>query len=87
MVMVSGKHKSKTKPLLSSQAYMGQFSMRRTILITGSAKRLGAALARALAGDGHRIAIHFRSSRAEAEETLKAIQGDGGEAALLSGIR
>lgn len=57
--------------------------MRRTILITGSAKRLGAALAKGLAQDGHRIAIHFRSSRHEAEETLHAIRSAGGDAALF----
>jgi 3-oxoacyl-[acyl-carrier protein] reductase len=57
--------------------------MRRTILITGSAKRLGAALAKGLARDGHRIALHFRSSRREAEETLQAILGAGGDAALF----
>jgi NAD(P)-dependent dehydrogenase (short-subunit alcohol dehydrogenase family) len=57
--------------------------MRRTILITGSAKRLGAALAKALAKDGHRIALHFRSSRHEAEETLQAIRSSGGEAAVF----
>jgi 3-oxoacyl-[acyl-carrier protein] reductase len=57
--------------------------MRRTILITGAAKRLGAALAKALAKDGHRIAIHFRSSRGEAEETAQAIRSAGGEAALF----
>jgi NAD(P)-dependent dehydrogenase (short-subunit alcohol dehydrogenase family) len=57
--------------------------MRRTILIIGSAKRLGAALARGLAGDGHRVAIHFRSSQREAEETLQAILRAGGEAALF----
>jgi NAD(P)-dependent dehydrogenase (short-subunit alcohol dehydrogenase family) len=57
--------------------------MRRTILITGSAKRLGAALAKALAKDGHRIAIHFRSSRREAEETLQVIRSSGGDAAVF----
>jgi NAD(P)-dependent dehydrogenase (short-subunit alcohol dehydrogenase family) len=56
---------------------------RRAILITGSAKRLGAALAKGLAGDGHRIAIHFRSSQREAEETRKAILSAGGEAVLF----
>ena len=55
----------------------------RTILITGAAKRLGAALAAGLAKDGHRIAIHFRSSQREAEETLHAIRKSGGEAALF----
>jgi NAD(P)-dependent dehydrogenase (short-subunit alcohol dehydrogenase family) len=57
--------------------------MRRTILITGSAKRLGAALAQALAEDGHRVALHFRSSRTEAEETLATLRGNGGDAALF----
>ena len=57
--------------------------MRRTILITGAAKRLGAALAQGLAKDGHRIALHFRSSRHEAEETLQAIRAAGGEAILF----
>ena len=58
-------------------------TMRRIILITGSARRLGAALAKGLAKDGHRIAIHFRSSMSEAEETLEAILANGGEAAVF----
>jgi 3-oxoacyl-[acyl-carrier protein] reductase len=58
--------------------------MRRTILITGSAKRLGAALATALGKDGHRIAIHFRTSRAEAEETRRVIADAGGETAIFA---
>jgi NAD(P)-dependent dehydrogenase (short-subunit alcohol dehydrogenase family) len=57
--------------------------MGRTILITGSAKRLGAALAKALAKEGHCIAIHFRSSRIEAEETRRAILDAGGAAAIF----
>jgi 3-oxoacyl-[acyl-carrier protein] reductase len=57
--------------------------MKRTVLITGSAKRLGAAIARALAADGHRIAIHYRSSRREAEETLDTIRQAGGNGALF----
>jgi NAD(P)-dependent dehydrogenase (short-subunit alcohol dehydrogenase family) len=58
--------------------------MPRTILITGAAKGLGAALARGLAADGHRIAIHYRSSRTEAEETLAVIRKAGGEAEVFS---
>jgi NAD(P)-dependent dehydrogenase (short-subunit alcohol dehydrogenase family) len=57
--------------------------MRRIILITGAAKRLGAALAHGLAKDGHAIAVHFRSSRPEAEETVKAIRDAGGDAATF----
>jgi 3-oxoacyl-[acyl-carrier protein] reductase len=58
--------------------------MRRTILITGSAKRLGSELAKGLAADGHRIALHCRTSRADGEATRQAIVQAGGDAALFS---
>jgi len=57
--------------------------MQRTILITGSARRLGAAIGKALAKEGHRIALHYRSSQHEAEETLQEITKAGGEAAVF----
>jgi NAD(P)-dependent dehydrogenase (short-subunit alcohol dehydrogenase family) len=57
--------------------------MRRTILITGAARRLGAALAKGLAQDGHQIAIHFRTSQQEAKKTLQTILDAGGDAALF----
>ena len=57
--------------------------MNRTILITGSSRGLGAALAQALARDGHRVAIHYRTSRSDAEQTAQAIQKDGGTAAIF----
>lgn len=57
--------------------------MRRIILITGSAKRLGAALAKGLAKEGHRIALHFRTSLREAQETCQAIRDNGGDAAVF----
>src|SRR5258708_5287679 len=57
--------------------------MQRTILITGSARRLGASLATGLAPQGHPIALHFRTSQADAEETLHAIRKAGGDAALF----
>ena len=59
-------------------------SLPRTILITGAARRLGAGLAQALARDGHRIAIHYRTSRADAEATLATIQKAGGNAAIFA---
>lgn len=43
----------------------------RTALITGAAKRMGRAVALALADAGVNVAIHYRSSRAKAEETAK----------------
>ena len=44
-------------------------------LVTGGAKRLGRAIALALHGAGYRVAVHYRSSRAEAEETSALLGG------------
>lgn len=40
---------------------------RRTVLVTGGAKRLGAAIARRCAAAGWRVVIHYGTSRQEAE--------------------
>jgi pteridine reductase len=40
----------------------------RVALITGAAKRVGAAIAKRLHAEGFRIAIHYRASKADAEE-------------------
>lgn len=48
----------------------------KTALVTGSSRNLGAAIARALAGRGARVAVHYHSSRAAAEE-LAASLGPG----------
>ena len=47
----------------------------RTALVTGAAKRLGAETCRALAGAGYRVAVHFHTSRAEAEALADEIGG------------
>lgn len=39
----------------------------KRILITGAAKRIGAACARLLHGEGHQLILHYRSAAAEAE--------------------
>ncbi|HEX8484656.1 SDR family oxidoreductase [Sphingomonas sp.] len=39
----------------------------RTVLVTGGAKRLGAAIVRRLAAAGHRVVIHYGVSAAEAQ--------------------
>ena len=49
------------------------------VLVTGAARRVGAAIVRALHGAGARVAIHHRGSRAEATElaaTLNAVRPD-----------
>lgn len=57
--------------------------MHRTLLITGSAKGLGAAIGNAFAQEGHRIALQYRSSRKEAEEAVRMIQKAGGDCAAF----
>lgn len=52
-------------------------------LVTGAASRIGAAIARSLAGAGWRVVVHYRQSAAEAAETVAAIKAKGGEAALV----
>jgi len=44
----------------------------RCVLITGGAKRLGAATARKLHGAGANIVVHFSGSRTGAEQTVSA---------------
>ena len=39
----------------------------KVALVTGAARRIGAAIARGLHGDGARVAIHYRGSAADAE--------------------
>lgn len=52
-------------------------------LITGASGRLGRAMAVDLAGLGHDIVIHHRSSAADAEETAAAVREQGARAAIL----
>ena len=47
----------------------------KTAIVTGGAKRIGAALARALAEDGWHVLIHYNRSRAEAEALAAEIGG------------
>lgn len=47
----------------------------KTAIVTGGAKRIGAALARALAEDGWHVLIHHNRSRAEAEALAAEIGG------------
>lgn len=55
------------------------------VLITGAAKRLGRAIALKLAGAGYDIAIHYRSSKADAESLAAEVKALGRRAALIEG--
>jgi len=55
----------------------------KVALITGSAKRIGRAVAIELARRGARIAVHYRSELSEAEQTLQMIRAAGSDGAVL----
>ncbi|MES2753041.1 MAG: SDR family oxidoreductase [Pseudomonadota bacterium] len=48
---------------------------RRTVLVTGGARRIGAAISRRLAADGWRVAVHYRTSADAAERLATEIDG------------
>jgi 3-oxoacyl-[acyl-carrier protein] reductase len=50
---------------------------KRTVLITGGSRGIGAAIALEFAKAGDRIAIHYVSSKTDAENVLKSLPGDG----------
>jgi len=52
-------------------------------LITGAGKRLGRAMALYLAGRGHDVALHYATSRAEAEQTAVEARALGVRAAVV----
>jgi len=53
------------------------------ILITGAAKRIGAAMAQALAQDGWPIILHYNRAAAEAKQLQKHLIDTGGEVELM----
>ena len=55
----------------------------KAVLITGAAKRIGRALAEALADDGWAIAAHYAGSKTEAEALVADITSKGGKAVAL----
>jgi NAD(P)-dependent dehydrogenase (short-subunit alcohol dehydrogenase family) len=56
----------------------------KAALVTGGARRIGRALALALAADGFAVAIHHRRSHAAAENLVALIRGKGGRAVALA---
>lgn len=52
-------------------------------LVTGSARRIGRALALTLAGAGYAVAVHHRDDDAEAQGVVDEIRAAGGRAAVV----
>lgn len=55
----------------------------RVALVTGAARRVGRAIALELGRRGAHLAVHFRGSESEAEETVQMLRGMGVEAHAL----
>lgn len=56
----------------------------RTALVTGAAKRVGRAVALGLAQDGYAVAIHHKTSAADADSVVKEITQAGGRAIAVA---
>ena len=57
----------------------------KTALITGAGRGIGRATAVRLAADGARIAINYKGNTTAAEETKRAVEAAGSQAALIQG--
>ena len=57
----------------------------KACLVTGASRGIGAAVARGLGACGARVAVHYRSGRAEAEQVAADVKRVGGEALLMEG--
>ena len=57
--------------------------MSKSVLVTGSSRGIGKAIALRLARDGYDVALHCRSQRAEAEAAAEAVRAMGRHARVL----
>jgi NAD(P)-dependent dehydrogenase (short-subunit alcohol dehydrogenase family) len=72
-----------TTPSDTSAASARPAAAPRVVLITGAARRIGRALALGFAGRGWDVAVHYGSSKAEADEVVAEIAALGRRAVAL----
>jgi NAD(P)-dependent dehydrogenase (short-subunit alcohol dehydrogenase family) len=58
---------------------------KKTILVTGGGRGIGAATCRLAAKAGYRVAVNYASNEATATALVQAIESDGGEAFAIKG--
>jgi 3-oxoacyl-[acyl-carrier protein] reductase len=58
-------------------------SIEKSVLVTGSSRGIGKAIALRLARDGYRVVVHCRSRRGEADAVAAEIEAAGGSARVL----
>ncbi len=56
---------------------------KRVVLVTGSSRGLGRAMAERFGREGYKVAVHYVSSAGPADEVVKGIEAAGGEAAAF----
>lgn len=56
--------------------YRSPMESRRTILVTGGSRGIGAAIAQEFASHGDRIAVHYGAAQSRAEEVAQTLPGD-----------
>jgi 3-oxoacyl-[acyl-carrier protein] reductase len=57
----------------------------KVVLITGSSTGIGAAVAKAFGANGAKVAVHYNSSKPDAEKVAGDIEDSGGQAITLQG--
>lgn len=63
---------------------MSETASTRTVLVTGSSRGIGRAVALSLADAGYDVVVHCRASQAQAEEVCREIEAKGRKARLLT---
>ena len=63
---------------------MSETASTRTVLVTGSSRGIGRAVALSLADAGYDVVVHCRASREQAEDVCREIEAEGRKARLLT---